>query len=71
MAGDDRQGRNVVDRLFRIKLRALPAGAVQNVDDMALDVEQAKLENRKEPARPGANDHRVGGNHLFAHHNRS
>ena len=39
--GDNRQGRNIIDRLFRIKLGALPPGAVKNINDMALDVEQA------------------------------
>ena len=50
-AGDDRQAGNVVDRLFGIKLGALAARPVENVDDMALDIEQAEFENRKQTAR--------------------
>src|SRR5262245_32438715 len=67
VTGDHRQCRNVIDRLLGIELRALPPGAVQDVDDMALDVEQSEFEYRKQPAWAGANNHRVGGNHLIIH----
>ena len=62
--GDNRQGRNVIDRLFRIKLGALPAGPVENINDMAFDVEQAQFKNRKQTARARANDHGIGGNYF-------
>ena len=58
-AGDIRNPRNVVDRLFRIKLGALATDLVEDVDQVRLHVEQAKLEHSKEPARPCADDERV------------
>ena len=63
-AGDDGQRRNVIDRLFRIKLGALAARPVENVDDMAFDVEKAQFENREQPAGAGANDDRIGRDHV-------
>ena len=64
LAGDIGNAGNVIDRLFGIKFGALPADLVENVDDMRLHVEQAELENREQPARPGADDERVGLNGL-------
>ena len=66
LAGDDRKARNVVDRLFRIELGALAAGARQDVDEMGADVEQAQFEHRKQARRPRADDDDVGRDH-FAH----
>ena len=60
LSGDDGQARNVVDRLFRIKLGALPAGPVEDVDQMRLDVEQAELEHREQADRACADDQHVG-----------
>ena len=60
LAGDDRKARNVVDRLFGIELRALAAGARQNVDQMRLDVEQAELEHREKTGRAGADNDDIG-----------
>ena len=57
---------NVVDRLFRIKLRALAADLVENVDEVALHVEQAKLEHGEQADRPGADNDNVGFDR-FAH----
>ena len=51
---------NVVDRLLRIKLRALAADLVENVDEVRLHVEQAKLEDGKEADRPRADNDNVG-----------
>ncbi len=51
---------NVVDRLLRIELGALAADLVENVDEMALHVEQAKLEHREQADRPRADDENVG-----------
>src|SRR5581483_7994102 len=45
LTGHERQSGNVVNRLFRIKLGALPAGPVENVDEMRLHIEQAELEH--------------------------
>ena len=45
LAGDERNSRNVVDRLFRIELGALSANLIEDVDEMRLHVEQAQLEN--------------------------
>ena len=56
LSGDDRQAGNVVDRLFRIKLGALSAGARQDVDQMRADVEQPQFEHREQPGRTGADD---------------
>ena len=61
LAGADRQRRNVIDGFFRIKLGALAAGPVENVDDMTLDVEQAQLEYREQPAGTAADDDGVRG----------
>ena len=52
--------RNVVDRLLRIKLGALAADLVEDVDEMRLHVEQAELEHGEQPAGPGADDQHVG-----------
>ena len=61
-ASDNRQGRNVIDRLFRIKFGALPARTVKNIDDMALDIQEAQFKNCKQAARARGNDHGIGGN---------
>ena len=61
---------NVVDRLFRIKLGALPAELVEDVDEMRLDVEQAQFENGEQAARARADDQHIGFDR-FAHLNAS
>ena len=50
---------NVVDRLFRIKLGALTADLVENVDEMRFHVEQAELEHSKQADRAGADNDNV------------
>ena len=60
LAGDDGQRRNVVDRLFRIEFGALAADLVEDVDEMALDVEQAQLEHGEQPARARPDDDDIG-----------
>ena len=40
---------NVVDRLLRIKLGALAARPVENVDQVAFEVEQPELEDGEQP----------------------
>src|SRR5205807_1271580 len=57
---------NVVDRLFRIKLGALAAGLVEDVDKVRLDVEQAKLEHGEQADRPRADNQHIGFDR-FAH----
>ena len=57
---DFRDRRNVVDRLLGIKLGALAADLVEDVDEMRLDVEQAELEHGEQPDRAGADDEHVG-----------
>ena len=60
LAGDDGQAGNVVDRLFRIKLGALAARPVQNIDQMAFEVQQPQLEHREQADRAGSDDHDIG-----------
>ena len=60
VAGDVGNAGNVVDRLFRIKLGALAADLVEDVDQVRLDVEQAELEHREQADRPRADDQNVG-----------
>ena len=60
LAGDDRQTRNVVDRLLGIELGALPARPVEDVDQMAFEIEQPKLEHREQPDRACSDDGDVG-----------
>src|SRR5262249_12878229 len=52
------------DRLFRIKLGALSADLVEDVDKVRLDVEQAKFEYREQADRARADDEDVGFNGL-------
>jgi hypothetical protein len=54
-----RDAGNVVDRLFRIKLRALAADLVENVDEMRFHVEQAEFEHGKQADRTGADNNHV------------
>src|SRR5579871_6797082 len=61
----DGQGRNVLDRLVRIKLGALTARLTQGIDDVGADAEQAQLEYLKKPHGTRADDHRF--NVLFRH----
>jgi hypothetical protein len=55
----DGQRRNVIDGLFGIKLGALPARTVENVDQMRPDVEQAELEHREKPHGSRADNHGI------------
>ncbi len=52
LAGDDRIAGMSLDRLLGIELGALPAGLVEDVDQRALDVEEAKLETANRPIGP-------------------
>src|SRR6266568_9582639 len=57
--GAEGNARNVVDRLLGIKLGALAADLVEDVDEMAFDVEQAQLEHAKQADRACADDKHV------------
>ena len=56
----DRQRRDVVDRLVGIQLGALAARVLEGVDDVALDAEQAELEDLEQAGRAGADDQGIG-----------
>ena len=60
LAGDDGQAGNVVDRLFRIELGALAARPVQDVDQMAFEIEQPQLEHGEQADGAGADDGDIG-----------
>ena len=59
LSGDFGQTGNIVDRLFRIKLGALAAGTIENIDHMGAQIEQTKLEHGKEADRAGANNNHI------------
>ncbi len=52
----DRKRRNVIDRLVRIELGALPARRLERIDHMGRNAEQPELEDLKQAARPRADD---------------
>ena len=56
----DRQRRDVVDRLVRIQLGALPARRRQRIEHMGLDAQQAELEHLEQAAGTGADDDDLG-----------
>src|SRR5450631_746286 len=60
LAGDFRETRNIIDRLFGIKLRALAARFWQDIDQMGFDVEETKLEHGEETGGTGADDDDIG-----------
>jgi hypothetical protein len=66
LSRDNGQGGNVIDRLFGIKLRALTAGPVQNVDQMRLHIQKAEFEDCEKPHRPRADNDCVC--IMFCHH---
>ncbi len=67
LPGDERHRGNVIDRLFRIKLGALAADLVENIDEMAFHIEQTQLEHGEQAARAGANNQHVSLDR-FAHY---
>src|SRR5581483_2445981 len=60
LSGNERYRGNVVDRLLRIKLCALPTRLVENVDEMRLHVEKAKLEHGEQSDRARSDNNDVG-----------
>ena len=53
-------GRDVVDRLFRIELAALATDLVEDVDEVRLDVEKTEFEDGEQAHRARADYERVG-----------
>ena len=56
LAGDHRKSGNVVDRLLGIKLGALAAGLVENVDQSRVEIEKTQFEDREKADRTSADD---------------
>ena len=65
IGGADRNRRDVVDGLGRIKLHALAANGAQRINDVALDFKKAKLKNLEEADRTGADDDGIGFDHFI------
>jgi hypothetical protein len=63
---DERNAGNVVDRFLRIKLGALTADLVENIDKVRFHIEQAKFEHGEQSARTRANNQHIGFDR-FAH----
>src|SRR5690606_30622809 len=64
LAGDHRPCGNVVDRLFRVEFGALAARPVEDVDEVAFEIEQAELEHGEQAHRACPDDHHVRSGHL-------
>ena len=60
LSGTDRQRGNVIDRLFRIQLGALPPRLVENIDKVTAQVQKPQFEHRKQAARACTDDDDVG-----------
>jgi len=56
LAGNDGQAGNVIDRLFGIKLGALAAWTVQNIDEVAFEIQQAQLKYGEQADRACADN---------------
>ena len=54
------EARNVVDRLLGVELRALPAWALEDVDQVGLEVQKSEFEHRKQADRTRADNGDVG-----------
>ena len=57
---DDGKAGNVVDGLFGIKLCALTAWSIQDVDQLRLKVQESQLEHREKPDRACSDDDDIG-----------
>src|SRR4029078_8641591 len=60
VSGDERNTRDIVDGLFRVKLGALPADFVENIDEVGLDIEQTELEHGEQTHWPPSDDQNIG-----------
>ena len=67
LAGDHGERGNVVDWLLRVKLGALTARPIENVDQMRLDIDEAELEYGEKRHGACAHDHGIGFDHSFGH----
>jgi hypothetical protein len=67
LAGADRKAGNVVDRLLRIKLGALAAWPVENVDHMRFQLRQPELKHGEQPNWASANNNDIGGRAVSRH----
>ena len=63
-AGANRDAGNVINRLFGIKLGALSARPLKNIDQMALHIVQAKLKHGEKASRPRAHNDNIRFNQL-------
>ncbi len=61
------ESRNVVDRLFGIELGALSARPIENVDDVAFEVDQTQFEHGEQTHGARANNHDIGDDFISAH----
>src|ERR1051326_1771791 len=59
LRGDLRDSRDVVDRLFGIKVGGLAGDLVEDVDQVALYVEQSQLEHAEQADRACTDDQHV------------
>jgi hypothetical protein len=67
LPGAHRDAGNVKDRLLGIKLCALAAGLVENVDDVGFEPCQPKLKHGEQTHGACANNHYVGGSLVGLH----
>lgn len=65
LAGDFRVAGDVVNWFFGVKLCALAAGAVEDVDEMAFHIQQAKFESAEQAAGACTYDNGIGGYCVF------
>ena len=62
LGAHDGKRRNVIDRFFRVQLRALATWLLQRVDDVRFDIEQSKFKDLEQADRAGSYDDDVSGN---------
>jgi hypothetical protein len=62
LPGADRNGGNIIDGFFGVKLGALPARSIKNIHQMAPDAKQPQFKHGKQPNRAGADDDHIGRN---------
>jgi len=58
---------NVIDGFLGIKLGALAARPVEDIDNMRFQLGEAKLKHREEADRPRANNNDIGGSAVRRH----
>jgi hypothetical protein len=69
LAGHIGQRRNVIDRFLRIEFGALSPGAIENIDNLAFDIEESELEHCKKTAGARSDDHGVSCDDFGTHSN--